>query len=538
MRSSRLLLLGGLVLLIALHLVRHAPTEPFYNNDETRHVMTGVFFRDLLADLPTGLREYTENYYVQYPALGLLIWPPLFYVLEGLTMSCFGVSFIVGQLLIAAFALMAGLYLYLLVARTHSELKAALVVLLCGVMPLVFVYTHQVMLEMPTLAWCLMATYHCARHLEKPGWGHLWLCAGATAAAALTRFDAVFLAPFYLLWLLFARRFDVLRTWRVWFAATAAVLVVVPYYLLASREFGPTHWKAVREGTNPDAPRLSLLSRIGYYPCCVPEQAGWFIVAPALVGLGAACSSSRRSASAPYLAVVVAVYLTFTPLAEREPRHAIYWTPALALFAVEGCWLAGAWFQRQGVTAMLLAGVFAGTTATTIAAPLWYVRGYEEAARYVLEQSTERQRCLFDNFLNGNFIFQVRRHDPGRRMLVLRGDKLFYSVLIDPHGPYEEWVKDEKALLERLHAFDPEYLVVEEPQIYGALPGADRLRQALQNHPELFRREKVVELETNHPSFRGHALHIYRKLLRNPQPRTGVEIRMLGLGRDLEGRQP
>ncbi len=57
-RTSRLLLLGSLVLLALMHAATHQPSEPFFRSDETRHVMTGVFFRDALVDLPvTSLRQ-------------------------------------------------------------------------------------------------------------------------------------------------------------------------------------------------------------------------------------------------------------------------------------------------------------------------------------------------------------------------------------------------------------------------------------------------------------------------------------------------
>ena len=75
---------GPILILAAVHFCTHRYSEPYYNNDETRHVMTGVFFHDLFTDRPvTDLPDYAVRYYVQYPALGLLVWPPFFYVVEG-----------------------------------------------------------------------------------------------------------------------------------------------------------------------------------------------------------------------------------------------------------------------------------------------------------------------------------------------------------------------------------------------------------------------------------------------------------------------
>ena len=66
--------------------------EPYKNNDETRQVMTGVFVRDAIRDLPASAadpRGYAVRYYAQYPALGLLVWPPFFHLVEGLAMGAF-----------------------------------------------------------------------------------------------------------------------------------------------------------------------------------------------------------------------------------------------------------------------------------------------------------------------------------------------------------------------------------------------------------------------------------------------------------------
>ena len=51
MKKKPFLLLAGVLLTIALaHALTWRPGEPFYNNDENRHVMTGVFIHDLLVD--------------------------------------------------------------------------------------------------------------------------------------------------------------------------------------------------------------------------------------------------------------------------------------------------------------------------------------------------------------------------------------------------------------------------------------------------------------------------------------------------------
>src|SRR5213078_2563735 len=108
----------------------YVPGEPYFNGDETRHVMTGVYFRDLLLDRPVDqFRDYTVRYYAQYPALGLLVWPPFFYFVEGVWMLILGTCFLAGQVLIGLFAAMACVYLFLLADRTHGRRTAVLAAL-------------------------------------------------------------------------------------------------------------------------------------------------------------------------------------------------------------------------------------------------------------------------------------------------------------------------------------------------------------------------------------------------------------------------
>src|SRR5215207_9741521 len=89
-----------LLVVTAAHALTFIPSEPFFNNDETRHVMTGVFFRDLYLERPApgDLRDGTVGYYLQYPALGLLTFPPAFYALEGIVFLVLGTSFLVARL--------------------------------------------------------------------------------------------------------------------------------------------------------------------------------------------------------------------------------------------------------------------------------------------------------------------------------------------------------------------------------------------------------------------------------------------------------
>jgi hypothetical protein len=148
---------------------------------------------------------------------------------------------------------------------------------------------------------------------------------------------------------------------------------------------------------------------------------------------------------------------------------------------------------------------------------------------------------LFDGALSGNFIYQIRHHDPDRRLWVLRGDKLFLGVTYEPEPAFTEITQDEETILATIFRYDPELIVIEDPPTglnyvgwQHLLPVAKRLRQALRKHPERFRLETIVPIESNEPHFREVRLLVYRSLLRNEIPERNLEINTLFLRRSVK----
>lgn len=532
MTGPRTWFAGAILVLALTQALVWEPGEPFYNNDENRHVMTGVFFRDLFLDRPLDhLQGYAVDYYLQHPALGLMVWPPLFYGIEGVFMLAFGTSYLAARILAGLFSILACLYLFLLVRRTHGIFSATLAVLLFGLAPLVFLLSQHVMLEMPALAFVLAAVYHFVRYLDLAKPRDVYLAAVASACFALTRFDGFLLLVFFALSILALRRFDLFRRTEVWLAVLLALAIVVPVYVPLVAAFGKSHVLVTIQG---GAEGRTFWEHVVFYPRSLLRQIGPLTAVFAGLGFLVALWPAPGRVRWPYFALAAATYLAFTPLAEMEERHAIYWYPAFALFAVEGIeWIASRFKTPVARPALAGLAVAAGVIwiVTTLRIP--YVRGYEEAARYVVENTRGSRYTFMDGFLNGNFIYQVRRHDPGRRLWVLRGDKMLYGVLNEPGTGYAEYAEGDQEILDTLYLYDPELIVVEEPQVRFQIPMATRLRQVLASHPERFERVRSFPVETNVPVFAGVRLDVYRSKLRNPDPQKEVSFHMIGLGRSL-----
>lgn len=534
-------------LIAAAHVIFDRASEPFYNNDETRHVMTGVFVRDAIAD--GGWRnpkDYAVRYYLQYPALGLMVWPPFFYSVEGVWMSVFGVSFTGAKLLVGLFGIIAGISFYRLVRRSWEPPAASLALLLCGFTPLIFSFSRQVMLEIPCLAIALTAIFHFERFLCEGKRRDAWMACLLAAVAALTRFDAVFLLPYFSIRLLATRNFRLLTRGCVLGGIALALLLTGPYYLYTWREYGSTISQTVQTGSSANATSFLAWRNFYYYPSVMPEQVGWPVAVAAVLGMAISFrrseTGSNRKWSSPsksgsttgaFFALTAATYLTFTPMAEMDARHAIYWVPALAYFTVVACLAIARWANRSGIAALSALGLTCAAAFVSTNVPHYHVFGYEDAATYVVANTRERPVVLMDGFLNGDFIYQVRRHDPERRLWVLRGDKLLYSMLCDPHAGYEEYARSEREMLDLINRFDPELIVLEEPQLYFELPAATMLRQVIRTHPERFRLDASFPIRSDHFRFANARLQVWRNLIRNPNREKRIEIDMLNLKKSL-----
>ncbi|MBI1309869.1 phospholipid carrier-dependent glycosyltransferase [bacterium] len=526
-------ILPSLLVIVATHLAIPQPDEPVFYGDENRHVMTGVFFRDALADQPvTHLKQYAESYYVQYPALGLLIWPPLFHFVEGALMSVFGTSYLVGQVTVAVFSFLACVYLNRLISRTHGRGVAAVVVLLFALTPLVFVYSHQVMLEMPTLAFCLAATFYFVRYLDESRRCDIYAAAIASACAALTRFDAVYLLPMFGILILARSQFSILWRREVLAAAAVALLMVIPFYAVAATQVGALHSRQASQSVVPETAAQTLLERLLYYPASIPHQTGLLFAVAAILGVIELRRWERRRENLPYVAMLLATWLTFTPIAEQDERHAIYWVPALALLAWSGVTSISRCRYRVVLRPVLIALLLGTTVSAAIKVPSPNISGYRAAAQWVLDQSPEPNRFLFDGWLDGNFTYHVRHLDPQRRHTVLRGDKLFYGFICVPSTDFAEYATNEQEMLDILYRFDPAFVVVEDP-LGLDIPTAERLRDVLRDHPERFELATEIPVTGRCGTLSDYSLKIYRNLKRNPQPTDGVQFEVKGLNRSV-----
>src|ERR1044071_4226880 len=128
-----LLLLAAATLLLFLS----APMAgDFSYSDAPRHALNGVFIKDMVAAFPwRDPAGYAMQYYVQYPALTILFYPPLFYLISAPFYALFGVSEATALVVVLLHYFAFALGMYVLARRWLDQPLACAVALLAIATP-------------------------------------------------------------------------------------------------------------------------------------------------------------------------------------------------------------------------------------------------------------------------------------------------------------------------------------------------------------------------------------------------------------------
>jgi Dolichyl-phosphate-mannose-protein mannosyltransferase len=525
--STRYLLLFALtLLLVSLVVLRGIHRGEFdYNVDESQHAATGQYFAALVKDLPvTHPVHYTYLYYAQYPALsGIIHWPPFFYLCEGLLFAVFGPSVVTARITILLFALVASIAWFRWLARISNAWTAAVSTVIFTALPQVLLFEKAVMLEIPSLALCIVSLYYWYEYLTTKEAGNLYRFALWSSLALLTKQSVVFIPVACAVSVIALRQWKLILTPSFLKAVAIVAVLIGPFYTLVFL----VHWRAIAMdligSTNPH-PRNQLL----FYAKALPGQLGWPLLVLSLVGIATCRWWSKREASVVMLAWIGACYVTFTLISHKEARYSFYWIPAFTYFAVG--LLTFPWrIKAVRVVGALLAVALVGNALLSA----WryqrpYISGYEGLAEQVVD-SGKSGIILFDAELPANFIFFLNKFDPGRHFVVLR--KSLWVMRIKRRGGEEELVHNDQQLLELMRNQGVKYVVVsDDPNPEFQIQ--NRLRNLLQSEPQ-FKLLNTFPVESNQAEWQARHLYLYQNLQCGPPQDEFLRIRMLSISHDI-----
>lgn len=486
--------------------------------DEAHHAVTGLYFADLMTDLPLSHPvDYTYRYYARYPALGVVHWPPFFHICEGVMFLFGGRSATTARLTVLIFTALGLSYWFLLIRELVNPWAATFSALALGMLPFVVTYEQAVMLEIPCLALCIAATFYWVRFLGSNSRTAIVAFVTFFVLALLTKQQSVYLLPFCGLTLLSQRRSSPLLSRKhLIYALLSVIFVAFCYLLLLGPDLATIHAEVV--------PKHDLL----FYIRRLPVQLGWPMLILSVVGVVTCYWWDQPRNSIVMLLWIIACYFTFSFLSAREDRYILNWIPPFVYFASWPLAIAPSkvWL-RIGATVLVIGTLTCSWAGTRQHYP--YLSGYSTMVRQIVNMEGDGEIILFDGHGAGNFIFNTRVSDLRRRLVVLTKG-LYATKIVEQLGAVE-LVHDTEGLQHLFASYGIHHIVVTD-QTDFMFPIQQTLRDFLKG-PQ-FRLMAQIPVVTDSPDPQVHNLLLYEKIEGSRPGATHLRLKMLTLAHDID----
>ncbi len=500
--------------------------------DASRHALNGAFVLDFIEQLrwrhPV---EFAYDYYRQWPALTILFYPPLFYVVLAAVYAVLGVS--------EASALLTELtFLFLLawgafrLSRHWLDPPPALAValLLLGAPGLAF-WGRQIMLDVPAYAFLVWAAEFLVRHLKSGQRWTLFAAVICAVAAVYTKYNAVFFVVPIAISLAYAYGWRVFRQRAVLQAAALGGVLLLPlvgiFFAFGSYNLGQA---AALPGTGASRWNIAELT---YYARIMPSVISWPTLALAclyVLALPFAPTLRLARADAIFLGSWLLVgYAFYSMIAVKEPRHILFITYPLALAAVLAIDRTLATFSLRYGVSLAFAGAVLAMTLTTSTVPA--VAGMREAAEAVAQLAPPETNVAFWGSRDGTFVYAMRAYSGRPDLGVVRLDKILLSevAVYVEHG-FKENVISPDELTDTLRNLHAQYVVF-QTRYHGDLASVEALEEALGS--DKFSEVERIPMTANYGKGYVADLVIYRMKEEVPRGRVAPSMQIKLLGRSL-----
>lgn len=524
-------------------------------SDAPQHVFDGVFLYELAKAWPVeDLRAWSEQFYLRYPALGMVVyWPPGFAIVEAAAFGLFGVSIAVARGVVLFFAVGAGLLIYRLGRRWFDRwtgLFAAIILLSC---PHGARWARDVMLEWPATFWILavVAFYQALLDTGRRRWAVA--LAAATILAFLTKQSTGFIVPVIAAHLLIRhrrahgapprssmtggsqRRPTAARAPTACLISLASASLFIALYLVATHPF-----TAILRQLLQPAPSVSNPGRWAI------EILGWPLLPIAVLGVLSLVARPDRGPRGLLLIWLVGWTGFCLLITAQEPRY-LFFSLVPAAFASVRYLVPGprepdanrpfAWRTDAARIGLLfvLAAVQMVLVHKNDPGPLPRYDGAVAA----LAARPDADLVLIDAVRDGQFVFDVYHNAAARdRIIPLRASKLLYARAARERYGYRQFVDSPSEIVALLDRYGIRYIVVESrlpatPYTEADPPPRKMLRRLLATD-DRFDRVAAWPLDCGDPIWKGVELRLYE--YRDCPPRTAQSIRLSfpGMGREVE----
>jgi 4-amino-4-deoxy-L-arabinose transferase-like glycosyltransferase len=497
-------------------------SEDFWWTDSASFALNGELIRDyVVSGFHQSPMAFAQEFFRRYPAITISLYPPIFPAAEAAAFGLFGFSHFVAQATVAAFTFLAAAGTYRMLRTTLSPLDAAAGVLMLFAVPGVLLWSRQVMMELPSLAFLLMACgffldYEAARRQRD-----LYLAVLLVLAAIYTKQTAIFAVPAFAISLVVSEGWRGLRGRDIRIAAAAGVAGLVPLAAFTLAAAPQVLDIALARGIgahSADAGRTAgHLAQALAYGLALPEVIGWPVLIAAICYLVTIPVRGWRTAPERRLAVLMLAwfgcgYAFISLTGHFETRYAMVLGVPCAMVAILliaqplGRW-AGAW-AASGVAAILFA-----VSVTTLGVNR--MTGYDRVAAYILDHSKQDDVIWFQGQESKNLVFSLRSHSSKPKVFVLRAEKL----LVDYRIVRESGITDRGWSTEKLRDLVEQSgisMVVLQPGFWADMPSMSRMQDYIGSGH--FRQVAEFPIDADEPSQRT-TIRIFVK--QDPAPAAG-----------------
>ncbi len=459
-----------------------APTSGAFSwSDSPRHALNGAFVMDLIRAAPfDDPTRYAYNYYSQYPALTILLYPPLLSFLLAPFYAVFGVSHETAIFVLFICYSLLAFGTFLLSRQWFSAPLAFAVSLLLIVSPEIAFWGRMVMLEVPSYAFLVWSAYFFVRHIREERIYLLYVCIGLFVLGAYTKLSIVFISIPYLVVLIYSRGFSLFRDKHSYIILALTIISVLPLVYLTFN-FGQANIQSIAGISDSKVSRFSIDGWI-WYAKQFPSQIGWPVLVASVafvIFLIAPLYKQRlKIKNGLFLFLWFAFgYLFFSSIDLKEARHSVFLLLPVVLsvgFALKHIFRKDERFATVGV---VIIGVFT-LGITIVTRPVYYVDGYKDVVEYVSNIAPKNSNVLFSGYRDGAFTFNMRAYSERPDLSVLRATKLLLKISVRRSLGVEQQNYSEPEINDLINKMGVHYIVA-QPDFWTDLDQMEKLQNVL-----------------------------------------------------------
>jgi len=477
-RIPMTLVIIAVALLVSLPgIITSGPCSP----DGQRYAFNGVLVHDMIRDgQALDPYRYNVDFYSRYPATNLPYGPPVLAVVFAAAFKLFGVSFATARAVVSLYSIATALMTRFLVERVTG--RYWLSVLAVGILlsnPIIGICARDIGPEMAVALHSFLTLWLFFEYVEHE---RRWFGFFAAVSLGLGFLSKQYIIPLGLAMPIYAAlrwKWNLLKRRETWIAASVAVLLTVPYTIL-SLKF-----------SNEDlglklAPPISTDLLLGY-----PRLMVQFIpVLLMMASIGFVIGLMRRQPIVlltSLWALAWYVFNTFSMGYVIHERYLFSFVLALLVPAVIAADEILLLLKQASIQPIGYAAIFLWLGAEASQTPRYFVRGYEDAGRFVAELPEQGRSVLFYGTYDGSFMMGVRERQPEGGPLILRGERHLAVRLWFDDVPKEIRVHTPDDIVKMMNQHQTGYVVVERD-----LPGTKN------NYPEY---RLLLKTAANHRQF-------------------------------------